>query len=389
MGKREKQALALILIILLTMILGLKILPSLLGSTNYLYYFKPLFWLGLSFYIWQKPRCRFKGKLKLHNFLLMWSAICALFYISIFFAGGVLDGIGTSPYAKNLKGIIINVVCFGSVMVAMEWVRNYLINLVKKKYLPLFCLLTVVVFSLYRLNLRVITSLETWQQVVQYLGEYALPEIVSNILLTYMVYMGGAYPAMIYGTLTALPVWVFPVLPDLKWITKAFIGIMMPVVFMLVIRQVYHKQAKTMKLRERKGENPNSWIAVSVFSIILIWFSVGVFQVFPTVILTGSMEPVLYPGDVALIKKCDSKDIQLGDVVQYWTEQIFIIHRVIEIDEVTGEFRTKGDNNTAPDSKPVKPEQIKGKVVGSIPKVGILNVLFRTDAGIPKDKVEF
>jgi len=389
MGKREYESLGLISIIFLSVILGINILPSLMGSDNYLYFFKPLFWFGLSFYVWKKPRCRFKGKLKLYNFIIMWSAICALFYISVFFGGGFLDGIGNSPYTKNLKGIIINVFCFGSVIVMMEWVRNYLINRVKKKYVVLFSIITVIVFSLYRLNLRIITSLETWPQIVQYSGEYALPEIMSNILLTYMVYIGGAYPAMIFSTLTSLPMWMIPVLPDLKWITKAFIGIMMPVVFMLIIRQVYKKQTRKIKIREQKEESPASWIAVSIISIILIWFSVGVFQVFPTVILTGSMEPVLYPGDVALIKKCDSKDVQIGDVVQYWTEQIFIIHRVIEIDEATGEFRTKGDNNSAPDSKPVTPGQIKGKMVGRIPKLGILNLLLRTDNGVPEEEVVF
>jgi signal peptidase len=388
MGKKEWEALVLILIILLSMILGNKILPSWIGSANYLYIFKPLFWFGLSLYVWQKPRCRFKGKLKQYKFILMWSGICAFLYVSAFFAGGFLDGIGTSPYAKSLRGIAVNVFCLGSVVVTMECVRNYLINRVKKKYLILFSIITIAVFSLYRLNLRIIASLETWPQVVQYLGEYALPEIMNNILLTYMVYLGGAYPAVIYATLTSLPVWVIPLLPDLKWITKAFIGILMPVSFVLVMRQGYQGQTRIIKVREQRREKPYSWIAVSAVSILLIWFAVGVFQVFPTVILTGSMEPVLFPGDIALIKKTDGKDVGVGDIVQYWTGQIFIIHRIIEID-ANGEFRTKGDNNSAPDSKPVRPEQVRGKMVGAIPKLGMMTILLKTNNDVPREEVSF
>jgi len=389
MGKREYEALVLILIVLLSMVLGIKLLPSLLGSANYLYFFKPLFWLGLSLYVWKQPRIRFKGRLKLYNFILLWSAICAILYISVFFSGGFLDGIGTSPYNKNLKGIAVNVFCFGSVLIMMESVRNYLINRVKKKYLPHFFIISVVVFSLYRLNLKIITSLENWPQFVQYMGEYALPEIMNNIFLTYLVYIGGVYPAIIYITITSLPVWVVPVLPNLKWITKAFIGIMMPVVFMLVIRQVYKIKTRIIKSKEAKEASPRSWIAVSIISIILIWFSVGVFQIFPTVILTGSMEPVLYPGDIALIRKCEGKDVQVGDVVQYWTtEKIFIIHRVIEIYE-DGKYRTKGDNNSASDSRPVGPEQIKGKMIGAIPKLGMLNILLNSDNDVSRENVEF
>ncbi|MGI6307995.1 MAG: signal peptidase I [Dethiobacteria bacterium] len=377
MGKREYEALILILIILFSLLLGNHVLPSLIGAANYLYYFKPLFWLGLSLYVWKKDRTRFKGKLKLYNFMLMWSAICAILYISVYFSGGFWDGIGRSPYHKDLRGIATNVFCFGSVVVLMEYVRNYVINRIKKKYLWLFSILTVVVFSLYRLNLKIITSLEGWPQIVQYLGEYALPEIMSNILLTYMVYLGGAYPAIIYASITSLPFWVIPVLPNLRWIIKAFVGIMMPVVFLLVIRHVYKEKTRKVTFREQKENNPSSWIAVSIISVIIIWFAVGVFQVFPTVILTGSMEPVLYPGDIALIRKCEAEDVQVGDVIHYWTaERVFIIHRIIEIDE-NGYFRTKGDNNSAPDSKPVGPEQLKGKMVGVIPKLGMLNLLLK------------
>lgn len=389
MGKREYESLILLTMILLALLLGYELLPSLLGSYNYLYFFKPLFWLGLSVYIWHQPRCRFKGKLKLRKFLLMWSTICACFYIFIFFAGGFLDGIGASPYTKKPTGIIANVFSFSSVLVFMEWVRNYLINRVKRNYLVLFSIITIIIFSLYRLNLRIVIGLTSFQQAVQYLGEYALPEIMNNILLTYMVYLGGAYPAIVYSTLISLPQWVSPVLPNLTWITKAFIGIMLPTVFILVIRQIYKKQTGEVKYRERKKENMASWIAVSIISIIMIWFSLGVFKVFPTVILTGSMEPVLYPGDVALIKKCDGTEVRVGDVIQYWTEEIFIIHRVIEIDETNGDFRTKGDNNSGPDARPVNPGQVKGKMIGRIPKLGMISLLLRTQNEVPREEVVF
>src|SRR5690554_2920494 len=101
MGKREHQALVLILIVTVFTALDYRILPMLLGADRYLYFFKPVIWLGLVSYVWSKPRCRFKGKLKLYNFILMWSTICAIIYICLYFAAGFLDGIGTSPYTRN------------------------------------------------------------------------------------------------------------------------------------------------------------------------------------------------------------------------------------------------------------------------------------------------
>jgi signal peptidase len=388
MGKREYDALAFIIIIIILLICENTGLISILGSSVYLYYYKPIFWLLLACFIWKKPRTRFKGKLKLYKFILLWSAICGIVYISVYFAGGFLDGIGGSPYAKSIEGILTNVLSFGSVLVMMEWVRNYIINRVKKKYVILFSIIVIVVFSLYKLNLRILASVQTWQQAVEYIAEYAIPEIMNNILLTYLVYIGGAYPAIIYTAITNIPVWLVPVLPNLAWITKAFIGIIMPVAFIIVLRQVYKKESKELKLREQKAEKPYAWIGVSIFSILVIWFAVGVFPIFPTVILTGSMEPAIFPGDVAIMQKVDGSSIKVGDVIQYWKGDVFIIHRVIHI-ESTGEFKTKGDNNSAPDSQLVTPGQVKGKMVVVIPKIGYLSLLFRTHNQTLDKAVEF
>lgn len=389
MGNRDYELLVLLGIISIFTILGYQVLPSLIGSTVYLYYFKPLFWAGLSLYVWKRPRCRFKGRLRLYRYILLWSVICSILYISLYFASGFLDGIGLSPYTKDLRGMFMNILCIGSVLALMEWVRNYIINRVKKKYMILFSVIVVFVFSLYRLNLRMILSLETWPQIVEYIGEYALPEIMVNVLLTYMVYIGGAYPSIIYIVLTSIPVWVIPVLPNMKWITRAFVGIMPSAAFMLVIRQIYKKQTKEVKLRDQKHESPLAWIITSVVSISLIWFAVGVFPIFPTVILTGSMKPEVNPGDVAVIEKSDGGNLKVGDVIQYWTGDIFIMHRIISIDGSSGKYQTKGDNNSSPDAKLIGAEQVRGKMVGVIPKIGMISIWMRANQEAPAEQVEF
>jgi signal peptidase len=113
------------------------------------------------------------------------------------------------------------------------------------------------------------------------------------------------------------------------------------------------KSPGKIKLREQKAEKPSVWIVSSVISILIIWFAVGVFPIFPTVILTGSMKPAIDPGDVVILRKADPSDVKVGDVIQYWRGDVFIIHRVINI-EATGEFQTKGDNNISPDSNLVE-----------------------------------
>jgi signal peptidase len=388
MGKREYEALIIIGVIILSLVIGEMVLMPLLGSTVYQFILKPAFWLLLSYYILKKPRVRFKGKLKLFRFIMLWSAICGIVYVSVYFAGGFIDGIGTSPYARSIKGMLMNILGFGSVLVMMEWVRNYIINKVKKEYTIIFSVIVVTVFTLYKLNLRMLSAVETWPQMVQYLGEYAIPEMMNNILLTYLVYIGGAFPAALYSAVTNIPIWLSPVLPGLTWISKAFIGIMAPVIFLIVLRRVYKKESREVKLREQKAEKPAVWIASSLISIMIIWFAAGVFPVFPTVILTGSMKPAIDPGDVVIVRKAEAGDVKIGDIIQYWRGDIFIIHRVIDIKE-TGEFQTKGDNNISPDSSLVEPGQLMGKVIAVVPKVGHISLWFRGYNLISDEALEF
>lgn len=56
------------------------------------------------------------------------------------------------------------------------------------------------------------------------------------------------------------------------------------------------------------------------------------------------------------------------------------LHRVVDIQQTEGArlFITKGDANTAPDSDPVFPAQIKGKLIFSIPKIGWISIYTKT-----------
>ena len=51
--------------------------------------------------------------------------------------------------------------------------------------------------------------------------------------------------------------------------------------------------------------------------ILAIWFATGIFPIKPVAIATGSMEKELFAGDVAIIKKCNSNDIVVGDIIEY------------------------------------------------------------------------
>jgi signal peptidase len=105
------------------------------------------------------------------------------------------------------------------------------------------------------------------------------------------------------------------------------------------------------------------------------------------VVVSGSMEPVMYRGDIVIVDQNPSS-VQVGDIVVYkatWVPED-VIHRVKEIYETSNGtyIIMKGDNNQVQDPYPVKyPDQVISKVVSIngqpiiIPKVGYITLWIR------------
>ena len=92
-------------------------------------------------------------------------------------------------------------------------------------------------------------------------------------------------------------------------------------------------------------------------------------------VLSGSMEPKFYPGDMVITQHKDKADIKVNDIVTYRdNEGVIITHRII--DETSEGYITKGDNNNVNDAGVLKKENIIGEVKFSIPKIGyVMNFL--------------
>lgn len=132
-----------------------------------------------------------------------------------------------------------------------------------------------------------------------------------------------------------------------------------------------------------------------IASYIIILAVVLVVAQHLNVVVSGSMEPVFYRGDIVAVEKADflgihefdPKDVQVGDIVVYdavWFDQP-VIHRIINITEINGTtlYTIKGDNNNSPDPYYVTADQIQEKVLtidGNpvvIPYIGNLSLWLR------------
>ena len=137
------------------------------------------------------------------------------------------------------------------------------------------------------------------------------------------------------------------------------------------------KKEKKIKLSKIIG-----YILDVLIIIVSIIIFVGIYYIFQIKILkndysnifgytffevaTGSMANTIEIGDVVVVEL--TNEVNENDIIVYKDENSFITHRLIE--KNGNRLIAKGDANNSQD-RPISQEQILGKVIYIIPKIGI------------------
>ena len=113
-------------------------------------------------------------------------------------------------------------------------------------------------------------------------------------------------------------------------------------------------------------ENTGFWLLVitclALFAIIIS----GFFGIQRYLVVSGSMEPNLYAGDIVFVNtNIDFEDVEIGDVIIFKHKGMNIIHRVIETTTINEKtyFKTKGDANKFDDGFVATEENYCGTVL--------------------------
>lgn len=85
------------------------------------------------------------------------------------------------------------------------------------------------------------------------------------------------------------------------------------------------------------------------------------------VILSGSMEPVIPTGSVAVVDS-SKRDVRPGNIATFERHGDLVTHRILSKTEEG--YQTKGDANTDPDSGTIPAENICGTYLFCIPHLG-------------------
>lgn len=360
-------------------------LNRLYKGENFYGRFMPFLWISFCIIIWFLPKMHPIGRIRKRDSIFFDTIVCAtIFLASRIVAGLLIDNFGKSPYDLSIMGILVNFIRVTPELIAKEYTRSYcLCTYCRRGVNKTFWIITVLM-AFSNLSVESFYPLSKAEDFMKVFAEHLGPELSISVLLSYFALYGGVKCSLMYLGIMEAFLRISPAIPILQWITEGVISIAIPIVEALYLSGKYEQERQKIPITRESIYQTISWTITLGFSVLLIWFVIGVFPIYPNIIVTGSMRPLIKEGDVILIEKIteeqDIYNLKEGDIIQFSRDEVMITHRIVEIvkDKVGNiTFRTKGDNNTTEDVRLVLPAEVRGTLVKVVPKVGLPSLWLR------------
>lgn len=296
-------------------------------------------------------------------------------YFIIYYFLGLFVGFNFNSYDTSFFGILSNVILLICPLLFREEIRLRFIWLHKNKKSSVFITIIFIFTELLRSS---ILNFQTNQELFSNVVSIFFPVIIENILLTYLAYVGGRRSALVYFIPVLVSRYIVPIIPNLDWFFQLLLQIVLTYMIYFFVTSEYLLRVE--RKYRRKVKSQTYLYVLCCFGIVVLGlFVAGVFKYQPVAILTYSMEPTFTRGDAVIVQKLDSdgiSNLKKGDIVQYRKGNVIVIHRIINVFVENNErvFVFKGDNNKSRDSDLVYSDQIMGKILFSIPKIGYPSV---------------
>ena len=343
------------------------------------YLIQPLLWLRVVLFVKTRPALSARGKHSRGFSLLLLAGIFGGVQVISYMFTGLFSGFGSNPSSLTPSGIALDLFFVGAMLLSMELSRSWLVNHPTEKYGTAVLLGVSLFFALLVVPLSQITGFARHIVPARIALSLWLPLVAESLLASRLALLGGWVPAIIYRTVLAA-FWRFsPVLPGLPWQFLGLIGMVVPVLCMLALEAILNPGASKIQREGRRASSAGraGWIAAAALAVFIIWFAAGIFPIKPSVIASGSMAPFMKVGDIAIVARAAPGSIGAGDVIEFRRDDgSRVLHRVVQVYESGGEtaFETMGDANSSPDSGLVLFENVDGKVIAVIPKLGWLSL---------------
>jgi signal peptidase I len=222
-----------------------------------------------------------------------------------------------------------------------------------------------------------ISSIKTLKDYFTLVSYTIFTAIANNVLYNYIVTKYGNYKAVIcYRIITLMYMYIIPITPDIDILFRAIIGIVVPYVTYVLLENLYSKRVQIVAVSEKRKEMIICVILCILVSLLIMVVSCR-FRYGTLVIGTGSMTGTINKGDIIIYERYEKEELEIGEIIVFKTENVFVIHRIIDKKSVGEEIRyyTKGDANQQEDKGFRTQKNIVGIVKGKIPYIGKITLL--------------
>ena len=301
-----------------------------------------------------------------------------IIYYVLIYIFGLFFGFLSSIYSLTLVNILKNVVAITILLVLKELYRYIVIQKTKNENYIAIILVTVC-FTFLDVIMEInIYDLNSAIGIFEFIEASVIPNLILNILLSYIVYKFNYSVSIIFLLFYNLPNYFLPVFPDMGNYFGSLVKIIFDFICYYRLSLLLEKYEIRTSLMSRSNKNFGI-IMVMVPIFILIGLISGIFKYHLFAIGSNSMIPIFAKGDAVLIEKVDKDElefIEVDDIIALYYNNQIIVHRVVSIEKNDGNytFKTKGDNNPSVDVWTTEGKDVYGKMKYVVKYIGIPSI---------------
>lgn len=304
--------------------------------------------------------------------------IFLIVFLLLYYLFGILIGFYRSGNYYSFYGLykfIFPIVCY---VLLREYLRYMF--MCKSEGSILLTVTSILLFIFFDItNLLYFGRFNTYYDIFVFVALYILPAITSNIVFSYITLKVGYKPLMLYSLVINLYPYLLPIVPNPSQYLVSIIDLLLPIFLGYKVYRFFKKREKEKPTRDYQSQKKQlvSLFPLTIFVIVLVYFTSGYFRLWAIVVASESMSPNIHKGDVVIVdKKFDFDKLNVGQIIAYRSGKIIVVHRIMKKEYINDKyyFITKGDTSESEDDLVITEDMVVGTVDHKIPLIGIPKV---------------
>lgn len=268
-------------------------------------------------------------------------------YLIIFYMMGLYFGYYEATVKLTVWSIINYTIPLTIIIISSEILRS---TFLAEKTIASKILTTISMVLIDLIIYVNIYQMATFEGFINIMSFTVFASISCNLLYNYIGIKFGYKPVIVFRLITVLYAYIIPIIPDVYIFFRCFLRIIYPYFIYLLLERLYSENNFVIASKDKKKEIVRSAIGILITILVIMLVSCK-FKYGILVIGSGSMTGTINKGDAIIFETYEKQKISTGEVIIFEKDNTRLVHRVIDIKSVNGEYRyyTKGDANQQKD----------------------------------------